>query len=146
MNNGCRLADAVRLGDIDGVGVAIPYQLNRRKRMIPAEIHAANARPMPGKLAVFNRERLFLHRKNATAAEHRDAPGARLELVRCIGGPDPRLVRLREVRRVVDRRANHGAVRMRCTAARKEALNDSAHPEQGRKAQIYDPAGFVGAG
>src|SRR5262245_60284764 len=34
---------------------------------------------------------------------------------------------------------------MRCAAARKEALDDSAHPEQGRKAQIYDPAGFIGS-
>src|SRR5262249_49335845 len=38
------------------------------------------------------------------------------------------------------RRANHGAVRMHRAAARKEALNDRAHPEQGRKAQIYNPA------
>ena len=63
MNNGCHLADAVRLGYIDGVGVAIPYQLNRRKGMIPAEIHAANARPMFREVAVLNRERLFRHRE-----------------------------------------------------------------------------------
>jgi hypothetical protein len=31
--------------------------------MIPAEIHAANARPMFREVAVLNRERLFRHRE-----------------------------------------------------------------------------------
>src|SRR6516162_9289288 len=145
VNDGRRLAQTVSPADIDRVGAAIPYQLDRRKGMIPTEIHPADARPMPGKLAVLNRERLLLHREDATAAKNRDALGARLNLVRCIAGCDPRLVRLGEVRRVVNRRANHGAVRMHRAAARKEALDDSAHPEQGRKAQIYDPAGFIGS-
>src|SRR5215510_14585607 len=144
VNDSRRLAQAVSPADIDRVGIAIPYQLNRRKGMIPAEIHPADARPMPGKLAMLNTERLLLHGEDATAAKNRDALGARLNLVRRIAGCDPRLVRLREVRRVVDGRANHGAVRMH-RAARKEALDDSAHPEQGRKAQIYDPAGFIGS-
>src|SRR5262245_43278953 len=113
--------------------------------MIPTEIHPADARPMPGKLAVLNRERLLHHRENATAAKNRDALAARLAFWRRIAGCDPHLVRLGKVRRVVNRRANHGAVGMRCTAARKEALDDSAHPEQGRKAQIYDPASFIGS-
>ena len=90
-------------------------------------------------------ERLLLHREDAAAAENRNTFGARLPFVRCIGGHDPRLVRLGEMRRVVNRRANHGAVRMHRAAARKEALDDSAHPEQRRKAQIYDPAGFIGS-
>src|SRR5262249_47326798 len=90
--------------------------------MIPAEIHPADARPMPGKLAMLNRERLLLHRENAAAAENRNTLGARLVFVRRIAGCDPHLVRLGEVRRVVNRRTNHGAVGMRCTAARKEAL------------------------
>src|SRR6516162_10547512 len=145
VNDSRRLAQAVSPADIDRVSIAIPYQLDRRKGMIPTEIHPAYARPMPGKLAVLNRERLLLHWENAAAAKNRDALGARLNLVRRIAGCDPRLVRLGEVRRVVNRRANHGAVRMHRAAARKEALDDSAHPEQGRKAQIYDPAGFIGS-
>src|SRR5215510_11249443 len=145
VNDGRRLAQTVSPADIDRVSVAIPYQLNRRKGMIPAEIHPADARPMPGKLAMLNRERLLLHREDATAAKNRDALGARLKLVRRIAGCDPRLVRLGKVRRVVNRRTNHGAVGMRCAAARKEALDHSARPEQGRKAQIYDPAGSIGS-
>ena len=69
-------------GHIDGVGIAIPYELDRRKGMIPTEIHPAYARPMPGKLAVLNRERLLLHWENAAAAENRNTFGARLKLVR----------------------------------------------------------------
>src|SRR5262245_62211193 len=88
VNDGRRLAQAVSPADIDRVGVAIPYQLNRRKRMIPAEIHPADARPMPGKLAMLNRERLLLHGEDAAAAENRDAFGARLNLVRRIAGHD----------------------------------------------------------
>src|SRR6516162_7290517 len=145
VNDGRRLAQTVSPADIDRVSIAIPYQLDRRKGMIPTEIHPAYARPMPGKLAVLDRERLLLHWENAAAAENRNTFGARLNLVRRIAGCDPRLVRLGEVRRVVNRRANHGAVRMHRAAARKEALDDSAHPEQGRKAQIYDPAGFIGS-
>src|SRR5215831_17930152 len=82
VNDSRRLAQAVSPADIDRISIGIPYQLNRRKRMIPAEIHPADARPMPGKLAMLNRERLLLHRENAAAAENRDALGARLNLVR----------------------------------------------------------------
>src|SRR5262245_59287919 len=136
--NDCRrLAQTVGPADIDRVGVAIPYQLDRRKGVIPTKVHPTDARPMPGKFAVLNRERLLLHRENAAAAENRNTLGARLVFVRRIAGCDPHLVRLGKVRRVVNRRTNHGAVGMRCTAARKEALDDSAHPEQGCKAQIY---------
>src|SRR5262252_4487955 len=72
VNDSRRLAQAVSPADIDRVSIAIPYQLDRRKRMIPTEIHSADARPMPGKLAVLNRERLFLHGEDATAAKYRD--------------------------------------------------------------------------
>src|SRR5215510_4414040 len=82
VNDSRRLAQAVSPADIDRVSIAIPYQLDRRKGMIPAEIHPANARPMPGKLAVLDRERLLLHRENAAAAENRNTFGARLKLVR----------------------------------------------------------------
>src|SRR4029077_7085937 len=88
VNNGCRLAHAVSLGDIDGVSVAIPHQLDRRERVIPAEIHAANARPMPGKLAMLNRERLFRYRKDAARAKRRDAFGACLAFMRRIARDD----------------------------------------------------------
>src|SRR5262249_61260890 len=77
VNNSRRLAQAVSPADIDRVSIAVPYQLDRCKGMIPAEIHPADARPMPGKLAVLNRERLFLHRENETAAENRNALGER---------------------------------------------------------------------
>src|SRR5262249_55485314 len=112
---------------------------------IPTKVHTTDAWPMSGKLAVLNRERLLLHRENAAAAENRNTLGARLAFVRCIGGHDPRLVRLGEVRRVVNRRANHGAIRMYCAAARKEPLHASPRPEKGRKPQISDPAGFIGS-
>src|SRR5262249_45750516 len=76
------LEKAVGPADITRVGIAIPYYLDRRKGVIPAEIHPTYARPMPGKLAVLNRERLFLHRENATAVENRNAFGARFAFVR----------------------------------------------------------------
>src|SRR5262249_51415348 len=113
--------------------------------MIPTKIKPADARPMLGKLSVIDCERFFLHRKNATAAENRNAFRARFKLVRRIGCHDPCLVRLREVRRVVNRCTNDSAVRMRGAATGKETLNDSAHSEQRREAYEYNSSGFIGS-
>src|SRR5262249_53024446 len=107
------------------------------------KIRPADARPMLGKLSVIDCERFFLHRKNAAAAKNRNAFRARFEFVRCIGSHDPRLVRLREMRRVVNRCTNYSAVRMRGAATGKETLNDSAHSEQRREAYEYNSSVFI---
>src|SRR6266540_4678044 len=111
--------------------------------MIPTEIHAANARHVPREVALLDREHFFRYRKDTAATENGNTSQARLAFMRPIGRRHPRLVRLGEVRRVVNRRTNHGAVRMQCVA--KEALNNSAHPKQGRKAHEYNSSGFIGA-
>jgi len=146
VNDGRCLADAIAPAHVNSVSVAIPDQFDRREWVIPTKITPNDARPVPRKIALLNREHFLCDGENATAAENWNTFDARFAFMRCIGGHDPRLVRLREVRRVVDGRANHGAVRMRCTAGRQKTLHDRAHAEQGRKAQIDDPAGFVGAG
>ena len=78
MNNGCHLADAVRLGYIDGVGVAIPYQLNRRKGMIPTEIHAADTRPVRREFAICGHDAATLLRSYAKRTSKADTSAARV--------------------------------------------------------------------
>src|SRR5262249_35059596 len=66
------LGDAIRLAHVNRVGVAIPNQLDRSERMIPPEIHSADARPMTGKLAMLDCKRLFGNGENAARAEYRN--------------------------------------------------------------------------
>jgi len=72
MNDRRRLGDAIRLADVNRVGIAISNQLNRSERMIPSEIHSADARPMTGKFPMLDCKRLFGNRENAARAEHRN--------------------------------------------------------------------------
>jgi len=63
----CRFLQAITAGDIDGIGIAVPYELDRSKRMIPSEIHAANARPVAGEVAVFAGNLYLLDREDSAA-------------------------------------------------------------------------------
>jgi len=108
--------------------------------MIPSEVTADDARPMLGEITVANCERFLFHRENATAAKNRNTFGARLKFVRCVTRGDALLVFRTEMRSVVNRRTSDSAVRMRWAAIGKEAPNDSAHSEQGRKAYKYNSA------
>src|SRR5262249_2674526 len=113
--------------------------------MIPPEVHPADAGPVPREVTLLVGEHFLGHGEDAARAQRRYALRPRLSLMHRVRGPDPRLVRLGKVRGVVNRRANHGAVRMRCTATRKEALDDSAHPEQRSKAYEDDSSGLIGS-
>ena len=71
--------------------------------MIPAEIHAANARPMFREGTLFAEDCLFRHGEDSTAAEGRNALGAGLQLVLRIAGDDRGALVLGEMQDVVDR-------------------------------------------
>lgn len=58
MDNWRGLAHPMRLRDIHNVRITIPDQLNSRERMVPTEIHATDAWPVFGELAMLNRDGL----------------------------------------------------------------------------------------
>ena len=64
------------------VVVAITDKLDRREGMVPAELASDDARPVIGEVPPLNGERFFRDGKDATAAERRNALGARLAFMR----------------------------------------------------------------
>src|SRR5689334_20866143 len=53
---------------VDNIAIAVPYELDGGKRMVPAEVHAADPRPMTRKIPMLADDLGFLDREDATAA------------------------------------------------------------------------------
>src|SRR5262245_44054670 len=64
VNDGGLLAYSVTLRDVDGVRVAIPYELDRRERVIPPEIHSADTRPIAREVGLLAGKQFFGDGKN----------------------------------------------------------------------------------
>src|SRR5215831_20067182 len=88
MNDSGRLAHAVTFGDVDGVRVSVPNQFDRRKRMIPTEIHSTNAWPIARKISSLAGNQFLSDGENAAAAERRNTLCACLALMRRIARDD----------------------------------------------------------
>ena len=66
----------MRAANIKRVRIAVPNQLDSRKRVIPAKVHAANARPVRRKLAMVDCNCLLGNWEDPATAERRDSFGA----------------------------------------------------------------------
>ena len=103
MNGRHRFALAVGVGNVNAVVVAVPSQLHCSCGVIPAKVHAVDARPVRR-----NSERRYLnqllgHREDAAATQRWDALGAGLALVRRVAGHDGFFLLLGVVVHIPDR-------------------------------------------
>jgi hypothetical protein len=99
----------IRLGHVDSVGVPIPSELDRGERVIPAEIHSANAAKVFRKLTPIDGQQLFRDREDAPAPERRYPLRARLALMGGIARNDARTLLIREVFGIIDDHGCHVA-------------------------------------
>jgi hypothetical protein len=72
----------MRAANIDRVRIAVPNQLDSRKRVIPAKVHAANAGPVRRKLAMIASNRILRDRKDSARTENRNTLRARFQFMR----------------------------------------------------------------
>src|SRR5262249_14305683 len=63
LNRRC-LFQSMASGDVYGVSVAVPDEFDGSKRMVPAKIHATDARPVTWKVTVFDCDLYFLDRED----------------------------------------------------------------------------------
>src|SRR5262245_22973029 len=82
VDDGGRLANAVAFRDVDGVCISVPNQFDRRKWVLPSEIHATDARPVPRELGLLAGDHFLGDGKDAARAQCWHAFRARLTLVR----------------------------------------------------------------
>src|SRR5262245_31171819 len=113
MDDGRCLANAVAPRYVDRIGVAVPHKLHGRERMVPTEIHAADARPMPRKVARLAGDDLLRNREDATGAKCRHALRARLALMRRVARDDLGLLLGAEMTDIIDRHGGDAAIRRR---------------------------------
>src|SRR5262245_44412702 len=113
MNDRRCLAHSVTARYVNRVGVAVPHKLHGREWMVPTEVHAADARPMPRKLARLAGDRLLRNREDATGAKCRHALRARLALMRRVARDDLGLLLGAEMTDIIDRHGGDAAIRRR---------------------------------
>ena len=77
------------VNDVDGIGVTIPGELDRRERMVPAEVHSTDARPMRGNIPMLDGNSLFRDREDAARPEDWDSFCASFSFVFWITRYDP---------------------------------------------------------
>jgi hypothetical protein len=63
-----RFLESVNSAHIDNIGIAVPYEFNRGKGVIPAEIHPTDTRPMGWKIAMLDSNLGFFDREDPAAA------------------------------------------------------------------------------
>src|SRR5262245_44377990 len=71
----------MRAANVDSVRIAIPNQLHSRERMVPAEVHAADAWPVRRKISLLNRKCFLRDGKDSTRAKYWNSFDASLGLV-----------------------------------------------------------------
>src|SRR5262247_3148825 len=82
VNDGGRLPNAITFRDVDGIGISVPDQFNRRKRVLPSEIHPADAWPVSWEIGLLAGEHFFSDGKDAARTQGWHAFRARLVRVR----------------------------------------------------------------
>src|SRR5262249_6481800 len=75
-----RFLQAMASGDVYGVAIAVPDEFDGGKRMVPTEIHSANARPVARKVAVFASNLCFFDWEDPAGPENRNSFRAGLQL------------------------------------------------------------------
>ena len=119
--------------DVEDVVILVPGQPDVRRRVIPAEVHPADARPVRGNCDRVHPERFLGDREDAPRPHDRNAFGTRIPLVCRIPRNDPRAFVLRIVPRVVDRHPRDGRPGRLLV---QKADHDAAHPQKWGKGQI----------
>src|SRR5262249_47840787 len=72
LNRRC-LFQSMASGDVYGVGVAVPYELDGSERLIPSKIHSADTRPVVREFPMLDGNLDFLDREYSTATKNWNA-------------------------------------------------------------------------
>src|SRR5262245_21336285 len=136
MDDGSRLANAVAFCDVDGICISVPDHLNRRERMLPSKIHAADAWPVPREFGLLAGDHFLGDRKDAARTQCWHAFRARLAFMRRIARRN-RLLLLRAV--VVDVVERHCRDATAGRRLKQKPPHYLAHAEQRRERYPYRP-------
>src|SRR5262245_54194793 len=74
--------------DIHNVSIAVPYQFNSCEWMVPAKVHAPDARPVWWEVAMVDCNLRLLDWKDATTSENGYSLGSGFEFMGWIAGND----------------------------------------------------------
>src|SRR5262245_5472385 len=132
-DSGC-LANPITLRDVDSVCIPVPNQLNRRKWVIPSEIHPTNTRPVVWEVRLLAGEQFFGDGKDAARAQRRNALGASLTLMSWVSGGDLGLFLLGIMSNIVERHRRVTAIGRRLKQKSPDYLT---HAEQRRDRYPY---------
>src|SRR5262245_40845118 len=69
VNNRSCFFHPIRLRNINSVRIAVPNQFHSRERMVPTEVHAADARPVCWEIEVVDCEGFFRDREDPARTE-----------------------------------------------------------------------------
>jgi hypothetical protein len=118
------------LRDIDGVGVAVPNKLDGRKRVVPSEVHAADARPVGWKIPVIDGKRFLVDREYSARAQNRNPLSAGFQFVWRITRNNRFLFFIAVVLDIINRHRDNMPI---WRAFLQEAAHDFGHAEQRRE-------------
>src|SRR5262245_49197162 len=101
VNDGGCLPQAMGLGDVDRIAVAIPHELDRSEGMVPAKIHCTKLRPVRRKLDGVAGDVFLGHGEDPAAPKRGDTLHPRFDFVPRVAGDDLLALLLREMEGVV---------------------------------------------